>query len=129
MVEATCEALYGAASTTSEPTADEYVAAEIKQQAQLDSFQEDFKQLQSCKLVLSTSQHVTLSPEDCLPGTNCVGGWLRRTSALGEGVIHQKEPNRTGVIHQKEPNKTGVIHLIEPYRTGPKKPYHPYPLV
>lgn len=90
LLEATTQALHGAACDTS-PTAEDYYNAEMAllRRAQLDSFPEEVTLLKAGKPISSTSRVLTLAPEyDQTSGLIRVGGRLRRCDNLNPDVRH-----------------------------------------
>lgn len=89
LLEATALAAHGAASGA--PTADDYREARniLLQQAQLDSFKEEFNCLKSGKQVPPSSRLSCLAPElDHTCQLIRVGGRLRRADQLDIDVLH-----------------------------------------
>ncbi|XP_048030334.1 uncharacterized protein LOC125279307 [Megalobrama amblycephala] len=91
LVDATARTLHGAASPTDTVTADTYKKAELRiiQQSQMDSFPDEYAQLQAGKPISSNSRLKTLSPEfDSETQLIRVGGRLRRCRLLSPDILH-----------------------------------------
>ncbi|XP_024117356.1 uncharacterized protein LOC112138924, partial [Oryzias melastigma] len=90
-IEAKVLDLHASSSSDFPPSAEEYRQAEnfILQQAQRESFPEDFKLLTAGKSVSSSSRLLTLSPElDKSSGLITVGGRLRHLEGFGDLTLH-----------------------------------------
>ncbi|XP_023806317.1 SH3 and multiple ankyrin repeat domains protein 2 isoform X1 [Oryzias latipes] len=90
-IEAKVHALHASSPSDSPPIAEEYHQAEklVIQQAQQESFPEDYKLLAAGKSVSSSSRLLTLSPElDQSSGLIRVGGRLRRLEGLSDLTLH-----------------------------------------
>lgn len=91
LVDATARTLHGAASPTDTVTADTYKKAELRiiQQAQMDSFPDEYAQLQAGKPISSNSRLKILAPEfDSETQLIRVGGRLRRCHLLSPDILH-----------------------------------------
>lgn len=91
LVNATARSLHGAASSTDTVTADTYKKAELKiiQQSQMESFPDEYAQLQAGKAISSNSRLKTLAAEfDSDTQLIRVGGRLRRCHLLSPEILH-----------------------------------------
>ncbi|XP_073731871.1 uncharacterized protein [Misgurnus anguillicaudatus] len=93
LLKATATSLHGAATSSTQPTDDSlnFISAErlLLQQAQKDSFPEEFKALASDRPLPSNSRLASLSPEfDKISGLIRVGGRLRHAKDMELDAIH-----------------------------------------
>lgn len=91
LVIATCRSLGGLKQQPYNPSATDYQLAEntVLQQAQMESFPDEYKALKSGKPISSSSSLITLSPEfDNSTNLIHVGGRLRHLDGLNSDTVH-----------------------------------------